>query len=119
MLHRFSILPLLQKWKEEAPSQAQPASSDASVPLSASEGASEKIDMTEKLVDWCIAELQFKAKAFQENGGLVSIYNGDVVKSDAAIPPGLQASLRAAVAPLEEHTRPSQRLASRFRRHGP
>ena len=58
--------------------------------------------MTEKMVDWCIAELQFKAKAFQENGGLVSVYNGDVVKSDTAIPPELQASLRAAVAPLED-----------------
>jgi hypothetical protein len=58
--------------------------------------------MTEKMVDWCIAELQFKAKAFQENGGLVSVYNGDVVKSDTAVPPELQESLRAAVAPLED-----------------
>ncbi|EDR09860.1 uncharacterized protein LACBIDRAFT_318108 [Laccaria bicolor S238N-H82] len=89
------------KWKEEALSQAQPASSDASIPPNVSEGAG-KIDMTEKMVDWCIAELQFKAKAFQENGGLVSVYNGDVVKSDIAIPPELQASLRAAVAPLED-----------------
>ena len=58
--------------------------------------------MTEKMADWCIAELQFKAKAYRENGGLVSVYNGDVVKSDTAIPPELQASLRAAVAPLED-----------------
>ena len=58
--------------------------------------------MTEKIVDWCIAELQFKADAFQENGGVVSVYNGGVIKSDTAIPPELQASLRAAVAPLED-----------------
>ena len=58
--------------------------------------------MTEKMVHWCIAELQFKAKAFQKNEGLVSAYNGDVVKSDTAIPPEVQASLRAAVAPLKD-----------------
>ena len=58
--------------------------------------------MTEKMVDWCFAELQFKAKIFQENGGLVSVYNGDVVKSDSAIPPDLQAALKAAVEPLED-----------------
>ena len=75
--------------------------SPASVPPNASEGP-EKIDVMEKMVDWCIAELQFKAKAIQENGGLVSVYNGDVVKSHTAIPPEVQASLRAAVAPLED-----------------
>ena len=75
--------------------------SPASVPPNASEGP-EKIDVMEKMVDWCIAELQFKAKVFQENEGLVSAYNGDVVKSDTAIPPQVQASLRAAVAPLED-----------------
>ena len=53
-------------------------------------------------MDRCIAELQFKAKAFQENGGLVSVYNGDVVKSDTAIPSEVQASLYAAVAPLKD-----------------
>ena len=42
--------------------------------------------MTEKMVDWCIVELQFKGKAFQENGGLVSVFNGGVIKSDTAIP---------------------------------
>ena len=58
--------------------------------------------MTEKMLDWCIAELQFKAKAFQENGGLVSVFDGDVVKSDTAIPPDLQAALKAAVKLLED-----------------
>jgi hypothetical protein len=60
------------------------------------------VGITEKMVDWCFAELQFKAKIFQENGGLVSVYNGDVVKSDSAIPPELQAALKAAVDPLED-----------------
>ena len=54
------------------------------------------------MVDWCFAELQFKAKIFQVNGGLVSVYNGDVVKSDSAIPPDLQAALKAAVDPIED-----------------
>jgi hypothetical protein len=58
--------------------------------------------MTEKMLDWCIAELQSKAEAFQENGGLVSVFDGDVVKSDTAIPPDLQAALKAAVKPLED-----------------
>lgn len=60
------------------------------------------VSITEKMVDWCFAELQFKAKIFQENGGLVSVYNGDVVKSDSAIPPDLQAALKAAVDLLED-----------------
>ncbi|EDR10107.1 uncharacterized protein LACBIDRAFT_325714 [Laccaria bicolor S238N-H82] len=87
---------ITEKWKEEVLSQAQPASSNALVPPDASEV------MTEKLVDWCIAELQFKAKAFQENGGLVSIYNSDVVKLDTAIPSEVQVSLHTAVVPLED-----------------
>ena len=58
--------------------------------------------MTEKMLDWCIAELKAKAKAFQENGGLVSVFDGDVVKSDTIIPPDLQAALKVAVEPLED-----------------
>ena len=57
--------------------------------------------MTEKMLDWCIAELKAKAKAFQKNGGLVSVFDGDVVKSDTIIPPDLQAALKVAVEPLE------------------
>ncbi|KAF8061696.1 hypothetical protein FPV67DRAFT_1509958 [Lyophyllum atratum] len=57
-------------------------------------------DITEKMVDWCIAELQYKATIFEKTGA-VSVYNGDVVKSDTAIPELLKEALKAAIAPLE------------------
>ena len=90
--------------KEELPgtdvNEKDPAPDDDENSERQSEDTS--VGMTEKMVDWCFAELQFKAKIFQENGGLVSVYNGDVVKSDSAIPPDLQAALKAAVDPLED-----------------
>lgn len=52
------------------------------------------------MVDWCIAELRYKAGIFEETGA-ISIYNGDVVKSDTAVSSDLKDALRAAVAPLE------------------
>ncbi|KAF8061710.1 hypothetical protein FPV67DRAFT_1609365 [Lyophyllum atratum] len=58
-------------------------------------------DMTEKMFDWCIAELQYKAKIY-EKAGTVTVYNGDVVKSDIAIPNTLKEALNEAVAPLEQ-----------------
>lgn len=56
--------------------------------------------MTEKMFDWCIAELQYKANIFKKTGA-VSVYRGDVVKSDSAIPSELKDELKRAVAPLE------------------
>ncbi|KAF8058766.1 hypothetical protein FPV67DRAFT_1523635, partial [Lyophyllum atratum] len=44
-------------------------------------------DMAEKMFDWCIADLH--------------VYNGDVVKSDSAVPDSLKEALKAAAAPLE------------------
>lgn len=58
-------------------------------------------DVSQKMVDWCIDELRYKAKIFEETGA-ISVYNGDVVKSDTAISPSLKAALREAVAPLED-----------------
>ncbi|KAG5634945.1 hypothetical protein H0H81_000256 [Sphagnurus paluster] len=58
-------------------------------------------DITEKMIDWCIAELQHKAKDFEETWS-VSVYNADVVKSDHAVPAALKEALKAAVAPLEQ-----------------
>ncbi|KAG5637121.1 hypothetical protein H0H81_005714 [Sphagnurus paluster] len=57
-------------------------------------------DMTENMVDWCIAELRYKANQLKPTGA-ISVYNGDVVKSDTAISPLLRDALKAAVAPLE------------------
>jgi Protein of unknown function (DUF4246) len=56
--------------------------------------------MSEKMVDYCIAELRYNAKIY-ENTGLVSVFYGDVIKSDTAIPAWLQSELKASVAPLE------------------
>jgi hypothetical protein len=56
---------------------------------------------TEKMVDWCIAELQYKAKIFEKICA-VSVYDGDVLKSDTAIPDSLKEALKAAVSPLEQ-----------------
>ena len=53
------------------------------------------------MVDWCIAELQHKAKIFNETGA-VSVFTGDVVKSDTIVPPSIQDELKAAVKPLED-----------------
>lgn len=60
----------------------------------------EGADVTEKMMDYVIAELRWKAKSFKESG-IVVIYNGHVVKSDNSIPKDLKLALRAAVEPLE------------------
>jgi hypothetical protein len=59
-------------------------------------------DMSEEMVDWIIGELKDKAKLFKENGGLVTSYDGDIVKSDVAIPESLKLALRDAAARLED-----------------
>ena len=58
-------------------------------------------DFSERMADWCITELQYKAKVFEETG-VVSVFTGDVVKSDTAIPATIQEELKAAVKPLED-----------------
>lgn len=58
-------------------------------------------DFSDKMFDYCIAELQYKTKIF-ETTNAVSVYNGDVVKSDTAVPLSLKEALKAAVAPLEQ-----------------
>ncbi|KXN81965.1 hypothetical protein AN958_03373 [Leucoagaricus sp. SymC.cos] len=57
-------------------------------------------DFTDKMVDYCLEELKYKAEVYKKTG-VVSLFHGDVVKSDAAIPNDLQAALKAAVVPLE------------------
>jgi hypothetical protein len=58
-------------------------------------------DFSERMADWCIAELQYKAKVFEETGA-VTVFAGDVVKSDTSIPTSIQEELKAAVKPLED-----------------
>ena len=49
-----------------------------------------------------IAELRYKAKIFKATRGAVSVFNGDVVKSDLAIPKDVQESLEESVRMLED-----------------
>ncbi|TFK66081.1 hypothetical protein BDN72DRAFT_772520 [Pluteus cervinus] len=58
-------------------------------------------DMTEKMVDYCIAELKYKAQLLQQYNA-VSVFHGDVVKSDTAVPESYRLALIQAVKPLEE-----------------
>ncbi|KAM5469176.1 hypothetical protein MauCBS54593_004528 [Microsporum audouinii] len=59
------------------------------------------LDVTEKMVDWIIAELQHKSKMLKETG-LITAFDSGVIKSDSVIPAYLRESLRAAVARLED-----------------
>ncbi|KAE8453577.1 hypothetical protein EG329_010438 [Mollisiaceae sp. DMI_Dod_QoI] len=72
---------IAQKWKDEAM-------------------ATKGRDVSQKMVDWIIDELRWKAEAFRETGA-ISIYNGDVVKSDVAIPESIKVQLQAEVQKLE------------------
>ncbi|TFK66407.1 hypothetical protein BDN72DRAFT_961786 [Pluteus cervinus] len=61
------------------------------------------LDISEKMMAWCIDELRYKAvlPAFRDFGA-VSVYDGDVVKSDTIIPQDVKEALKEAVKPLEE-----------------
>jgi hypothetical protein len=59
-----------------------------------------KGEISKKMLAWCVHELQYKAKKFEEVAG-VSIFNGDVVKSDDAISNSLRVMLQSAVSSLE------------------
>lgn len=58
-------------------------------------------------MEYVIQELRYKAKVFKETG-LVSLNQGDVVKSDVAIPNELHKHLKVAVALLENDVIASQ-----------
>jgi len=59
-------------------------------------------EITPGMITWCFAELQWKAEAFRKSGAAVSVYTGDVIKSDSAVPESLKNALEAAVKPLED-----------------
>ncbi|KAM6502962.1 Protein of unknown function (DUF4246) domain containing protein [Amanita muscaria] len=63
--------------------------------------AVEDVDITQGMVDWCIEELRYKAKAFDKTG-MVMAYNGDVIKSDVAVSSSLRLALIDAVKHLED-----------------
>ncbi|KAL4866602.1 hypothetical protein BDV12DRAFT_172555 [Aspergillus spectabilis] len=57
-------------------------------------------DVSERMLDWIIKELRWKA-GLLENIGYIQVFDDGVVKSDTAISKELQAELKRAVAPLE------------------
>ncbi|KAF2099439.1 hypothetical protein NA57DRAFT_37564 [Rhizodiscina lignyota] len=78
---------IIAKWKEEAVRHV--------------EDLGDKI-LSEKMFDYCIAELQDKAKRFQETGTIAVLdAEATIVKSDNSIPSDLKQALRDGVKPLE------------------
>lgn len=64
----------------------------------------EGVDMTNAMFDFCIAELQHVAKNVypkRADRALV-VFNGNVVKSDHAVPESVKIALQQAVKPLED-----------------
>ncbi|PLN85528.1 hypothetical protein BDW42DRAFT_183027 [Aspergillus taichungensis] len=62
--------------------------------------AQSNLDVTPKMFDWIVQEMQWKASVYEEQK-LLQIFDTGVVRSDTAIPDDLQQALRDAVAPLE------------------
>jgi hypothetical protein len=59
--------------------------------------------VTERMAEWCMEELKYNATRFDKTaGGVIKVYNGDVVKSVTSISHTVKAELQAAVRPLEE-----------------
>ncbi|KAF8971362.1 hypothetical protein BDZ97DRAFT_1901571 [Flammula alnicola] len=61
-------------------------------------------DITPKMIDWCIEELRYKATLVPNPPATpppIIIYNGDVVKSDAALSTEFKQALQQAVAKFE------------------
>jgi hypothetical protein len=53
------------------------------------------------MIDRCIAELQYKTKIFGDRGA-VSIYRGEVIKSDTTVSSSPKDELRRSVSSLKE-----------------
>lgn len=65
--------------------------------------ADPRVDITPNMVDWVIDELKYKAKIYARCK-VLSLYNGDVVKSDIAVPDALRSRLKEASTALENVT---------------
>ncbi|KAF7981017.1 hypothetical protein HWV62_35444, partial [Athelia sp. TMB] len=87
---------IVAKWTSEAMS----ASSAAKDPDN-EEGESTDNTLSEDMIDYCICELRYKSLPFGETG-VVTAYDGDVVKSDHIVSEELRRALKSAVVPLEQ-----------------
>jgi hypothetical protein len=67
------------------------------------EALSSGLDVTPKMVDWCLDELRYKASLIQHNKPMppIFVYNGDVFKSDNAVSAELRKSLQENVTKFE------------------
>ncbi|KAF9530887.1 hypothetical protein CPB83DRAFT_787442 [Crepidotus variabilis] len=72
---------LTQRWSEETMSN-------------------EALDITPRMMTWILDELKYKAKVLQKTN-MISVFNGDVVKSDTALTNLFKERLQAAIKPLE------------------
>ncbi|KAF8885258.1 hypothetical protein CPB84DRAFT_1788555 [Gymnopilus junonius] len=82
--HKVNDPEIVEKWKEEALASGR--------------------DITESMINWCIEELKYKASLLPEDPAEhppIIVYNGDVVKSDVAVPPELKKELQEAVKEFE------------------
>ena len=57
-------------------------------------------DVTPKMMDWIVKELQWKAEILV-NEGLVQVFDNGVVKSDTPVSEEIKAALKEAVMPLQ------------------
>jgi Protein of unknown function (DUF4246) len=64
------------------------------------EALQQEAHFTERMATYCIEELRWRAEKFEKTG-FVFVYNGDVVKADAAVSTELKDRLRKAVEKLE------------------
>ncbi|TFK67172.1 hypothetical protein BDN72DRAFT_899202 [Pluteus cervinus] len=58
-------------------------------------------DITQAMVNWCMAEVQYKAEMLKKTNAVV-VFTGDVVKSDTIVPDSVRLALVDAVKPLED-----------------
>ncbi|KAJ2923671.1 hypothetical protein H1R20_g13422, partial [Candolleomyces eurysporus] len=61
-------------------------------------------DFTEKMFEYCIQELRYRAERFEPTGsdrGAIVVFNGKVVKSDHAVSGSIKLALQSAIKPLE------------------
>ena len=86
----------MAKWTSEAMS-----ASSAADEAEDQEGEETDNTLSEDMVDYCICELRYKSLPFGETG-VVTAYDGDVVKSDHIVPDELRRALKSAAASLEQ-----------------
>ncbi|KAH8691133.1 hypothetical protein BGW36DRAFT_438627 [Talaromyces proteolyticus] len=59
-------------------------------------------EVTQKMANWLMSELKFKALVAKRTNNVINIYNGDVVKSDSVLMGHLHEELKMAIKGLEK-----------------